>query len=385
MHIPKEELHLFFQNWHNQWIEPELKRRFGAAGIPSDFKIRQCLIKLPKDSKAIVEFNNEFGWDVENPTLANGKQLEEFFTTGKPVHLHELLDIGTLQPPTVEGERIAFMYLYWNGLSYNIYSDFLPLQPDYDSNDEKFRFDGRAIANHLKTILFELAVGGAKLAKDKLHQIGLWIPTSLLHYPLAKIVERIGNGEFEQARQVLIEHCGKPFITNLASTWRPITVFKERMPFFEDALGLHTQNRYHGTISILVGQIEGLLTDWMLHVGHYKTDDRRSLKDKLKDFRTCLNQIPDLLWTYRESRDSMLDFLDGEPWLQTFENWNAQINTSFPSRNVVQHGKYERDVFTEENSIKMFLMLDTICQFMMFYEVRVLGKDLGQNSKADPT
>lgn len=76
----------------------------------------------------------------------------------------------------------------------------------------------------------------------------------------------------------------------------------------------------------------------------------------------------------------MLEFLEQGPWLQDFLHWFQSVNTSFPPRHAVQHGKYDKDVFTEENSIKLFLMLDTICQFMMFYEVRVLGRDLGQNA-----
>lgn len=109
MNMTKEQLGVFFQDWHGQWVQPELNRRFGEAGTPSDFKIRQCLIRLPKAGAAIVEFNNEFGWTVENPTLGDGRQLQEFFTTGTPVHLHELLDIGTALRPTVNAECVALV------------------------------------------------------------------------------------------------------------------------------------------------------------------------------------------------------------------------------------------------------------------------------------
>jgi len=48
------------------------------------------------------------------------------------------------------------------------------------------------------------------------------------------------------------------------------------------------------------------------------------------------------------------------PVLRTFDKWSVAIDNLFPNRHVVEHGKYDDSIFTEENSIKLFLLLDTI-------------------------
>ena len=372
--LDEKGIQTFFEGLHKLWIQPEVDRRFSETGIPSDFKILHCLIKLPKNQTLIVEFNDEVAWDIEHPELAPGVKME----AGKRVYLHEVVGLGKVLPPTIDGERVAFIYLYWNGLSYNVAFSLSPNLDDFDSEKDDFRL-GEAIANHLWIRMIEMAVQNAKFVNAKLREIGLWPVTSLLPYPISKIVERVGEGKPEEAKQILVEHCDTNFLTErVVQTWHPVVAFRQRATFFDDALFNHQNKRFHGSISILVGQIEGVITDWLYEVNHYKTDHKRSLQRKTRDFRDALSKIPDLLWLYQEARDSMIDFLVREPWLQEFL-WNQSINSSFPGRHVVQHGKYNKDVFTEENSIKLFLMLDSICQFMMFYEVRVLGRDLGQH------
>jgi hypothetical protein len=361
-----------FELVDKEYIRPEIERRKANGGLPDNFQVRECLIKLPGDRPPLIYFNEEFGWSVK-PKLAPGIEME----IGQAIYLHEVMDIEEVLPPTVDDKRVTFIYLFWNGHSYSIVVD--PYHPVFSDHP----FDaGEFIAAHLRNHFKEMAVKNAKFVNGKLREIGLWPITALLPNPISKIVERVGEGKPEEARQVLVEHCDLTFLTEqLVQTWHPITAFRERMQFFDDALFNHQNKRFHGSTSILIGQIEGAITDWLFEVAYYTTDGRRSLQQKISDFRDALTQIPDLLWLYREARDSMFDFLENGPWLQQFDKWYQPINTSFPGRHVVQHGKYVPDIHTEENSIKLFLLLDTICQFMMFYEVRVLGRDLGQNAE----
>ena len=55
-----------------------------------------------------------------------------------------------------------------------------------------------------------------------------------------------------------------------------------------------------------------------------------------------------------------IDFIVKGPVMQTFKNWNDAISDAFPGRNPVSHGKYDQDLHSEGNSIKVFLLLDTI-------------------------
>lgn len=368
-----EEINLF-EIIDKEYIQPELELRRKNNNLSDEFQVRECLIKLHGDSPPIISFNNEFRWEVK-PTLAPNVTMNE----GKPIYLHEVIDIGEVLPPTVNDQRVSFIYLFWNGKSYTIIVDpYHPVFMDHPFSTQE------VIANHLRNHFKEVAIKNAQYIGSKLHDMGLWIAISLLPYPISKIVERIGEGSIDGATELLIAHCDSDFLTKkIVDTWHPITAFKRRSQFFDDALYCHKENRFHGSISILVGQIEGVITDWLYEIEYYDTDKKRSINTKFKDFRQALDDIPNLLWIYNESKDSMLRFLINKPLLQNFVKWNQNINSSFPGRHVVQHGKYNEDVFSQENSIKLFLLLDTICQFMMFYEARVLGRDIGQNKNSE--
>lgn len=361
---------------HSTYIQPEVNKRLLAGQVTGNFVVRECLIRLPREAEPIIEFNDEIGW-LAKPVLAEGNET----ILGKPYYAHEVVRFSKVFPPKVNGSYVEYVYLFWDGYKYCLLEDRSPVHSDSDATRATFVCHD-IILRHINNKIMERVVGNSKVVREKLHEIGLWIVPSLLHFPLAKIVERVGAGDPGEARRTLVEYCDASYLTErIVNTWKPINAFNSRMPFFEDALFCHKNKRYHGAISILVGQIEGVITDWSFNVNYYTTDKDRRLGEKLADFREALRNIPDLLWLYRESRDSMLRFLESEPWLQRFTLWNQQIDTSFPGRHVVQHGKYDKDIYTQENSIKLFLLLDTICQFMMFYEVRVLGRDLGQNTE----
>ena len=382
--LDEQGMQTFSREIHTLWIQPELDRRFSETGIPAGFQIRQALIKMPHNQPAIVEFNDEVHWAAENPKLAGGRTIADI-DIGEPIYLHELISIDNVLPPFVDDKRVAFVYLFWSGHSYSVVFDFSPNDPDFKPENDNFEL-GKAIGEHMSNVFKELAVKNAQFAATQLRAIGLWPVTSLLPYPISKIVERVGSSDPEGARKVLVDYCDIEFLTQkVVRTWSPVVAFKQGLPFFEAALSTHQRKQYHGSVSILVGQIEGVITDWLLEVKYYTSDEKRSLKKKIQDLRDAFQQIPDLLWTYRESRDVVIDFLEHGPLLQQFNSWFQSIDTSFPGRHVVQHGKRDKDVYTEENSVKLFLLLDTICQFMMFYEVRVLGRDLGQNAGSNPS
>lgn len=373
--LNEQERQLFWQTIHRQWIQPELDKRFGTTGLPSNFKIHECLILLPKDRAPIVQFNKEFGWLVENPKLARGKKLADmdFY---QPIYLTEIAVIDNVLPPMIDGERVAFIYLYWSGHGYISFSDFRPLELDYDPIEEKTKFDGRVIADHLMDILFEQVVQVAKNYQSQLREIGLWTAISLLLYPLSEIVEKIEKGDHEEARKLLIHHCNIQFLSDLVATWKPIEAFRNRYESFDDALFCHQNGRYRASISVMVDDVEGVVSDWLYKIKKFSS---HSPKEKMEAFRDALSEVPGLLWLHKEALASATTFLISGAWLQHFDgSMQTEIDTSFPGRHPVQHGVFANDIYTEENSVKMFLLLDTICQSMMFYEVRVLGGNLSQ-------
>ena len=57
---------------------------------------------------------------------------------------------------------------------------------------------------------------------------------------------------------------------------------------------------------------------------------------------------------------SLITFLLNGPMHQTFEDWFETLSGEFPNRHAVGHGKFEKAYFTEEMSLKLFLLLDTL-------------------------
>jgi hypothetical protein len=382
--LTDEQKREFFQNWHNQWIQPELERRFGTDGVPETFQMRECLITFPTGKTPKVQFNKEFGWMVEQPHIGDRKKLPDF-AVGEPVSIYQILSIKNVIPPTIDGERLAFMYLYWDGFEYRLFVDFLPNQPDYDPKDERFAFRGEAVAQHLQDILIEKVVVWAKQHIDHIRQIGLWIATPLLPYPLSKIVERIDAGDPESARQILVEYCDFDFISRkLVETWSPINAFKARQSAFDQALQSHRNAYYEASISILINHVEGVIVDW-LHETNPTAEVKWRTNARIKQFESVLERIPRLPYAFREALATTIKFLQlqdkGAPTpYQAFQNWLETTDPNFPSRHAISHGKYIPEIYNAENSIKLFLLLDTLCQFMMFYEARVLNRELHQPS-----
>jgi hypothetical protein len=173
----------FSQQINEKFIMPEIEKRKAIGSLPLEFKIYECLIKFPKNQVAIVQFNKEIGW------IAKAKRGDGLpFVPDKEVYLHEIIEIESVEAPEVNGERVAFHYLFWNGLTYQVICDFTPNWPDefLKPEDKKWSLSG-IITRHLQARLTEDAVKLHDIAQKDLQRIGLWAVPALLPYPLVKI------------------------------------------------------------------------------------------------------------------------------------------------------------------------------------------------------
>src|SRR5258708_3782100 len=92
----------FFNQTHELYIEPELNRRKANGTLAENFRVRECLIRLPQTQPPIVEFNDEFGWLMKFKAPSN-VEIE----ANQLVYLHEVEALNQALPPTVNGERVA--------------------------------------------------------------------------------------------------------------------------------------------------------------------------------------------------------------------------------------------------------------------------------------
>jgi hypothetical protein len=345
-----------FNNIHRLWIDPEIVRRKASGSLPPDFKILRCLVRLPQDKAPIIQFNDEIGWvvKIEPPagmTIAKGQEI----------YLHDIKKIVAVEPPTVDEKRVAFVFLFWAGQHYSIIFDFSSNVPDeFLSPEEKAKW---TYSDPLASLLQSLLVERTILAHDKLQalfgKIALWPAPALLPYPLSEIAHKLENNDATGAIKSLISYCTPSFLQSLTNKWWSISFFQARRLLIEDAIAAHTDNKFTLSIHALLPQLEGIVTDYVVERGPHDDLPWRQ-ESKTKKFRDLIFEKPPGSYAYRRIVESTVKFILEGPVLETFKNWLQDINTAFPNRHVVEHGKFEQTLYCEENSIKLVLLLDTI-------------------------
>lgn len=355
--LDEEGYRNFFNQIHELWIEPEIERRRQSASLPEDFLIRQCLIRMPSDKSPIVEFNEEIGWTAQVKRGDEGP-----FEVGQAVYLSDIVEVEDVDAPEVDGKRVAFVYLSFVRGAYRIIFDFSPNGPD-DPDLQKWTL-GRSIAETLQLRLLENAIQIQANSKEQLHELGLWAAPILLPYPLLKMLDSVSSGNVGAAREMLSKHCCPEFIQKMTDRWWVENTFSARKRLIEEALFAHREGYYHLSISTLVPQVEGIISDWI----HPQVMDEKNLpfrpESKAKKFRDLLLDLPNTDYTLRSVVESVSAFILDGPVMKTFKNWTDEVDQSFPGRHPISHGKYVEEIYTEENSVKVFLFLDTLFQLL---------------------
>lgn len=292
--------------------------------------------------------------------------------SGQAIYLHEIETIAAVTLPEINGERIAFVYLFFNGFGYQIIFDFSPNVPDeMMSKDEKEKGAlsiSQAIAESLQAVLVERVIHIHDSSQEQLQKIGLWAAPALLPYPLSKIIRQIEEDDIKGARNTLVRYCTPQYIEQISSKWWAAEQFDARKNLLKDALHAHETGMYGLSIHALLPQVEGIITDWVYENLPANEAPPWRTESKTKKFLDLTLEEPLTTFTYRRIVESAIDFILSGPVLETFKKWNQLINEAFPNRHVVGHGRYEESLFSEENSIKLVLLLDTIYHIITSHE-----------------
>jgi hypothetical protein len=348
------------------WIGPELKRRKQLGVLPSGFKLSNCLIRLPQDQPPIIEFNGEIQmtlWIQFAPGTTSIKKGEDIF-------LHEIKRIAAVDPPKVNGQRVAFVYIRNSGYAFQLIFDFSPNVPTELISEEEKQKDSfnlsLLIGESLQVNLVEKTIRMHDFNQLQLQKIGLWAAPAIMPYPLSKIIKQLGEDDNQCAVNTLLEYCTPQFLERISKKWWTIEQFETRKFLIQDALNAHKEGKYGLSIYALLPQIEGIITDWAYEKLPESEIPWRQ-ESKTKKFCDLILDKPLTTFTYKRIVGSAMDFILSGPVLATFKKWTQQIDEAFPNRNVVGHGRYEESLFSEENSIKLLLLLDTIYHIISAY------------------
>ena len=263
---------------------------------------------------------------------------------------------------------MAFVFAFWTGYSYKVIFDFSPNSPEIANSEEdsKSWVYGNAIGEYLQGLLEEQTVKWYEQHETQLTQIGLWAVPSLLPYPISEIIKRISEGDTVGARGLFVSYCTPAFLQGVMARWWDAPPFDDRRKLFEDAWHTHSEGRYGLSIHALVPQIEGIVADWVfskLPPGESMTQGQASRTERLK---SLVSEGKQLLYTDRRILEYLIDFIIHGPVLRPFWRWTDSIDPVFPSRHAVSHGRYDESVLTEEYSIKLFLLLDTLYEVLKY-------------------
>ncbi len=361
--IDEETGKAIVRQMQQHWIGPELERRSKAGTLPPDFQVRRCLIRLPMNAKPIVEFNEEVVLTVK----AKVPPLTREVKAGDIARLDDIEYIERVYPPEVDGTRVAFFYAHWQGGKFSVFFDFSPNHEDISPEESEEWRMGEAIGRAVHTSVVELAIAIHASVHPELTKIGLWAAPALLPYPLSKIAGLVKVGDEAGARKVLVEYCSAKRLSELVAGWWSAPAFNDRKLLFEQALGAHIAGQYCLSVSTLIPHLEGVVTDWL----HATTSDTpRWQNSKTKKFRDVIASYPDATPAYHQVMESAVSFILNGPALANFQSWYASFDTSFANRHVVSHGRFDPQVYSEENSAKLFLMLDTLYQLISGYAAK---------------
>jgi hypothetical protein len=345
----------FFNQIMQLWVNPEVARRKQEGTLPDGFLINKCLITFPKGKPPMVKFNDEVQWVAQIKTAPGTS-----FQKGQAVYIHEVQYIKMVKPPTYDEKPVAFVYFVRDtSNNFRIFFDFAPNYPEesFQKTEGRNEFVCEEIAKFMQTRLVEEAIRIQESFQTQLQKIGLWTAPALLPYPLSRIVVQLEKNDIDGAKSTLLSHCTSEFLEKLSSKWWTVKELEVRKPLIEAAMVAHREGKYVLSIPALLPQVEGIVTDWVYSQKPENFPWR--IDSKTKKFRDIILKKP-TPFSYDRIVNSTINFILGGPVLKSFKRWVDDIEKAFPNRHVIEHGKYDPSLFTEENSVKLLLLIDTL-------------------------
>ncbi|GAB4377013.1 MAG: hypothetical protein Kow00121_25330 [Elainellaceae cyanobacterium] len=206
-----------FNQITNLYLMPEIKKRRDEGKLSNEFRVKQCLIKLPQNREPVVLFNDEVSWLLS-------VVVSEAVQAGDTPYLHQLTEFHSVDLPEENGERVAFIFLKHRiDDKYDIIFDATP-------NQEMELGERQAAEKQVQDLIITLIT--QKLADyaaevfscDKtqsiLYKNGLWLIPRLMPYPLSEVVRLIETSP-KEAVETIQKYCyEKDLLEKMLEDWQ---------------------------------------------------------------------------------------------------------------------------------------------------------------------
>lgn len=231
-----------------------------------------------------------------------------------------------------------------------------------------------------------------KFAKEYQTDIDIWIKLAKVYPQLElhvdNIIDGIDNTEFQvgtdiielahifeaidvqsdpDATSILSVISSKNFQKSLIHSYYETTLNIDRLPLIQEALELHNNKYYAGSICLFYGQFEGVLTDSLEKVG-YIVKEGDKIKPVAKDGKVKGENLTGLVPKLKHAmtrKDELGKFYEEIKSHKLVKDDEDQ--TISKTRNDILHGS-NMNFNTEKRSAQLILWL-----YSMILQVRVLG------------
>jgi len=329
--------------------------------IDSNFKIYQCLIKLPKDEKAVISFNNDISWIIQSDT-SNFKKWQD-------VYLYDIKKMTAVKFPTHNDIKVAYIFFYHTWVNYSTIFDFSPNSFKQEEIDDYEHSGSKHIANYYNLVFTERIIQSLdEKVINKLIEENYFITPSITPFPTNILLNPKNN--FNNFAEELNIFFDEVLVKQMKESWFKNKIFNERKVLLTEAINNYENERFASCISILIPQVEWILREFLFIEKDKKdkTNWKKSYLEIEKMFKdkNKAKVLNDIIETFTKFFNNKTGFFE------SFNKWTDSLSESFISRHAQSHWKYTEDMYTKENCIRIFLMLFT---FLNMIEV-INGKDI---------
>lgn len=332
------------------WCGPEIQRRRAAGELPADFVWSRVLI-LPGDGGvgSSVKFDREFAFAAD-VKLSEGVRFE----AGHEVDLHEVDTVVAVHAPRINERRVAFIYLESRGDTWRLAFDFSPNHPGYEEPVGQWDLSDFFVEILNERHLCHVLGAGTSLS-GALLSAGIWPAPAILPQPFARMLDAFGRNDLEAVSSILVSHCDGPFMVERMQHWWSAPCFDRRRWVFECAVEAFQRKEYGLFVYAVTPQIEGVVTDWLYDnpsgkpVRYKATEKNRQFSEAVS--KTVISEPHTTIVA------ECLAFLKDGPAFK-HRDWPDAVESSFVMRNAIAHGRVDRQLFTELNCVKLFLLID---------------------------
>lgn len=349
-----EETQTFCNLLNHIWetmIIPEMEKR-KESGLPIPFPLKSFMVLFDlKNNNRIFKYNDECG-------LRSKMRLRPNISikAGDGICFDQIYDVVKAEPPALDNHPVAFIMYTQSGKQISLYADFRPNNPNFCEED--WKDEGIWLADALLETWLARSFGHLSLLIPQLRIYDVPFTIGPKSENIKKMCEIINDAkssdEFDKklSKVMTIKEVG-----SLIDNWLTLKTFQPRKEILLDVFKCFKYGIYSGVITILMSQIEGIITEELIRrqkgiEGNGNAKRWHIRVDEFTDLVTSENVGPLALRILA----GLVTFLKESNLYQKF-NWteeNKGIN-----RHASLHGK-DFSFNTRANSIRMILLFDAL-------------------------